>query len=212
MYKRQPQYWTKLSDHLEQNGWDKKVDELLACIENEEPNHDLAELIDSKRIEACLLSENKLPSYRRVPWSPAIAAKQATDAILRIRLKELYTGFDHTEQMMPFMDAMRDDSIELPNNEIDCKVAIKANKSAWRAMAKDERETATERRKYQESLTDMYLEGGDKECAKIVRRIQKAEALKQVYRKLAKLRGKNVSGGLDHILVPTDPESDPTNY
>ena len=58
-------------------------------------------------------------------------------------------------------------------------------------------------------LAATYEASGDKDEAKIIRRIQRAEKVKKVFQKCRKAMKKNQHGGLASLLVPEDPEEDP---
>lgn len=116
---------------------------------------------------------------------------------------------DHSSAINRRQSQLASQQIPLPTSLEDCKQLIKANEKQLKAMEKEERETAKLRQAHQQQLIAQYEAKDDTKAAKIVRRIRNAEESKRTFKKVAAARGLTNKGGLDHILVPTDPEANP---
>jgi hypothetical protein len=65
------------------------------------------------------------------------------------------------------------------------------------------------RQKHQDELAAKPEAKGDKETARIIRRIQRAEQTKKLYQKCQQARGLNHQGGHSYLLVPENSQENP---
>ena len=197
------------AQHLEDHNWFSQIAELQRCIDTDTPNHALAEKLDKRRIEACLYSGKKLKRYGPVPYSPEVIKLKTIDKLLRCLISKRSAPEDDLETINMLRLKLDHLGVMVPNDLQELKNLQKANRKVQLATAKDEVKSRNQRRTFQDELAAEALAAGDKERARKIRQIQRAEAMKAVWTKCAVARGLNKGGGLSHVLVPTNPDEDP---
>jgi len=195
--------------HLEDHDWFNQIEALSACISNNTPDHDLAEKLDRRRIDACLASGNKLKRYGVVPYSPELIRLKTIDKLFRLLLRHKRTEHADPHTLSMLQEKLSRAGVVVPDDAEECKRLQKANRSVLLATSKEELKSNQNRQVFQDALVAEALAAGDKQKAKKIRQMQRAEAMKMVWKKCAIARGLNKGGGLSHVLVPTDPNTDP---
>jgi hypothetical protein len=94
--------------------------------------------------------------------------------------------------------------VELPSDIEGYKLLRKTNRQELVATIKAEVRTGTARQAFQDAAIQEAKERGDKEKARRIQQVQRAEAVSQVWKKCAHARG-----GISHVYVPEDPREDP---
>ena len=203
-------YFEHLDKHLQDHNWYEKIKTLQHCIDTNTRDDDLAEDLDRRRIAACQYAGSHLKKYPHVPWSPEVVRLRNINDLLKVAIhQKAYPEEDCTESLQALHNKLGSIGVTVPETIQDCKRFQRENLKVLRETESKELQNPTLRRKFQEAKIAAYTDSGNAEAAKILRRIQRAEATKEVYRQCAYARGKTKEGGLSYVWVPTDPDADP---
>jgi hypothetical protein len=197
------------AQHLEEHQWDQHVKELKKCIKTNTPNHELVEKIDRRRIQACQYAGRRLKKYGPVPYSPELMHMKTTDKLLTMIIRRMQRPEEEEEATEDLRRKLQRIGIDTPHDIDGCKLMRKTNKQALVAMTKAEIRTGTMRQTFQDNAINEALAAGNKEKARRIRQIQRAEMISQVWKKCAGARGLTKKGGLSYVLVPEDPTEEP---
>ena len=131
------------------------------------------------------------------------------NSLLKLAVHQFTSKYDHQEDIDKLQQSLGSYQIQLPDTRAECQQLYKEHLKLFKEVINKERQTGQLRKTHQKDLISKYEEEGDKEKAKRIRRLMRAEATARVFRKCAAARGKVNEGGLSHVLVPTTPGADP---
>lgn len=170
--------------------------------------HKFAEKLDKDIVAASLASELSLPRFDTPDWSVELAQARRHVIVLSKALSEFRTGFDHAEILRADLTQLPED-IAVPTNHRECSQQLRqANQRVKQIVAAScaardhEREQRTKR--LEESASTH-----DRNTAKMLRRLKKAEDLKNLFWKLKYARAAGTRQGVTRIEIPVHPEADP---
>ena len=203
-------YFELMTEHLQDHDWFTQVKALRQCISSNKADHDLAEKLDRRRIAACLYTGNRLKKYPRAPWSPELVRLRNINCLLKVALhQKLCPEHDCSEAIQIIEDKLGSVGVDIPDSIDDLRKFQRENLKVLRATEAEEMQHATARRNYVEAKIAAYTDAGNSDAAKILRRIQRAEATAEVFKQCAVARGKCKEGGLSYVYVPEDPSENP---
>ena len=88
------------------------------------------------------------------------------------------------------------------------KALAKATRQLKSAL-QDELETKNLRKEHQTTLAEKHEAQGNSQLAKKIRGMQRAKEVRKVFQKCQQARHLHCKGGLNHVLVPTNPTDNP---
>ena len=191
------QYVTAKMLYLQDHNFFERLRTLMS---HELPNHDLAESLDRDFQRASFHAARRCTSKRRLPWSPQLASIWASLHYYRLAKSALSSQVD----LLPAIQRLQDKWPHLPQSiPIDVQEIHTGYKKAMRQL-KDARQRAQElREEYLSKKADMYQAQDQMNKAKALRRLLRAEAQHQIYRKIQHIRTIDAgSSGLNYIRVP----------
>ena len=204
-----PVYFDHMATHLNHHNWFQRIQNLQDCINNNTPNHQLAQDLDDTRITAAKHAGKHLPRYHKPPYSPEIARLRNINTLLGLVIHQFTSKYDHTTSITSIQESLGNYQVELPATIQECKVLRTQNQKTLKALLKTEKKTGHLRLAHQEDLANSYAEEGKMKEANRLRRQIRAERTARVYKKCRAARGLLHQGGLSHVLVPTVPGTNP---
>jgi exonuclease III len=170
--------------------------------------HAFAERLDKDMVQASLAAEKRIKRYGEPAWSVTLDQSRKKLSILRKCLSMIRTGLNMT-QVIQDENAALHEPMTLPTTKAECCVAIREIKGVIVdniAMCIDLRE-AEFKKKIQ------ALEGSSRKTdatrALILRRLQRAEAIKRLFDKLRSARSQGDRRGVVSLEIPVHPDADP---
>jgi hypothetical protein len=171
--------------------------------------HAFAERLDKDITAASLTAEKDLPKFGAPAWSVALACARRKVLVLTKHLSSLKTGLDHRSILQHDVDALEDSTFELPLTIPECSTKLRVIKQEIKELIA----TSTERRdqELKRKLAELELStaSADKKMAEQLRRIKKAEDLKNLFRKLKYVRTTQERKGVTRIEIPRMEGQDP---
>jgi exonuclease III len=170
--------------------------------------HAFAERLDKDIVQASLAAEKRIKRYGEPEWSVTLDQSRKKLTILRKCLSMLRTGLDLTP-IIQTENAALQEPMTLPTTKVECCIAISAIKTVIVhniATCIEPREA--ELKKKIQAL-DGSSEKSDAARAAILRRMQRAEAIKRLFEKLRSVQLKGARRGVVTLEIPLHPDSDP---
>ena len=130
------------------------------------------------------------------------------DNLLRMELTQRTTDTDYSKTIEILTARLGCDTITIPAGTPELRAYHRAHVKTFKKMIREEMKTGELRIQHQEDLISQYIAEGNHKQAKILRRMQRAEAMERVWMKCRVARGLK-KGGLSHIEVPTNPNDNP---
>ena len=170
--------------------------------------HAFAERLDKDMVQACLMAERKLKRYGEPAWSVALDQARRKTNILRKCLSMIRTGLDLTA-IITENNAKLMEPLVIPQSKQECCLQLRIA----RREVEDIVATSIQRRDQEIRQRIMELESTslkkDADSAIILRRLQRAEEIRQLFAKLRTLRLKSTCRGVTSIEIPVHPDDDP---
>ena len=138
--------------------------------------------IDQDITKVLLEAEQTVARRQRPHWSPALKEASLLVKVLKLKLMEFtrkqsnQTTINHTIQQI-----QRPEEVPWPTSQQECQQHLRKAQKRLRNIRKH---STTHRTEHLETLIAKHQLTGDKTAERIVRRILKAETIKQCYRKL----------------------------
>jgi hypothetical protein len=145
--------------------------------------HQFAERLDRGVVAASLAAESKLKNYRTPAWSVKLAKARQKVLHLSKCASMARTGLDHTTPNAPEMPLVDWESelFVIPATLQECMIQLKEAKSAVKHIVKDSfAQRDSERRERIRELEESSSPT-DQKSAKILRRLRKAEDIKELF-------------------------------
>ena len=167
-----------------------------------------AERLDRDVLQASLSAEKACRRYGQPSWSVELSKARQKVVFLQKCLSMAKTGLTHIAILQRMVDK-NPLEFTIPNDEKACNMALRATKKKIREIVSqsfEQREIERERR-----IKDLEASAtkADKSKAKILRRLRKAEAIKQLFKKLKAVRTSTVQPGVTRLEIPVHPTIDP---
>jgi hypothetical protein len=167
--------------HLQEHGWFQQIKQVQQCIVTNTPNHSLTECVDNRRIAACQYSGNRLKTFRPIPYSPDLIRMKTIEKVITMIMRRLrHEEEDDQDMLEDLQDRLQRMGVELQHDMEGYKVLRKKNRQEMVSMIKDEVRTGAVKQSFQDKAIQEALERGDKEKARRIKQIQRAEAISQV--------------------------------
>jgi hypothetical protein len=116
---------------------------------------------------------------------------------------------DEQEILEDLQMKLRTAGIEPPQDIEGYKLLWKTNRQELVKMIKEEVRTGSARQAFQDAAIQEAKARGDKDNVRRIQQVQRAEAVSQVWKKCANVRGLTKTGGISHVYVPENPTEDP---
>jgi len=129
---------------------------------------------------------------------------------MRIIINNFTNQYDTSTQTDDARTNLATLGILVPETLEECKKLKNQMQRELKSMIKEEEKTKQNRKEHLDELIARSTQDSRNTTA-ILKRIKKAEELKEVFKKCAKARGKRIRGGLSNLLVPTVPGTNPKN-
>ena len=170
--------------------------------------HQFAERLDSDILMASLTSEQSLPHFDEPAWSLELARARRVVSILTKQLTALKTGLDHQKILASDSQHLPTD-FRLPHTIPDCSTELRKAKHNVKELVTHSCERRDDELKRKLHELDSSPTPVDKVKAQQLRRIKKAEDLKNLFRKLKYVRTITERKGVTRVEIPSDPAADP---
>ena len=160
------------------------------------------ERIDRDLLRACLHAERIAKSRDRPAWSPKLPHASMIAAYWKITLSSIRTERDATQQQLErLMLHIAWDQTPLAPSKSDVIAKLRDSQQIIRTIRKD---ATTHRSDFLQERAASEALAGNEEVAKVLRRIEKAEATKVCYKLLRKYLKPSTRGGITRIKIEDD--------
>jgi exonuclease III len=166
--------------------------------------HEQAERIDKDVLEASLEAETKVTRFGNPAWSVELAQARRIVSILTKQLSALKTGYDHSVILKTAIEAL-ETPFQLPISIQECSTELRKAKVTVRDIVSASYQTRDEERRRKIETLEASQANADRKTALRLRRLKKAEDIKQLFRKLKMVRTKNNRRGVTRIEIPLHP-------
>jgi hypothetical protein len=172
--------------------------------------HQFAEQLDRDVVSARLAAESKLQQFGAPVWSVKLASARKR-VLHQLKCASMArTGLDHTNQFsMPSPLDCTTETFPTPSTLHECIDQLKEAKLEVQTIVNGSfAQRDSERR---ERILDLEASATprDKKSATILRRLKKAEDIKELFRKLKPLCTNDIRKGVTRIEIPLHPAADP---
>jgi hypothetical protein len=179
-------------------------------LSNPGNHHQFAERLDRDVVQASLVAEQHMKRLREPAWS--VALDKARKAVPRLTkcLSMARTKLDSTAHMQPAANSEWEDPFIMPTTIQECTVQLReAKRKVQEIVDSSFHQRDKERSDRIKDLAASPFKRSDKEHSKLLCRMQKAEDVKQLFRKLKALRTTDQCHGVTRIEIPLHPGHDP---
>ncbi len=164
-----PTYFKALAQQFEDHKWFQGIQQLRDCMDRNEPNHSLAEALDTRRIRSCIHAGKQVKRYPTTPYSPEIARLRTIDHILKLAIHQFTSQYDHSETMEGRQAQLGSIGITIPDNVQECRKLRQENLKVLVATEKEEFKKAKLWSEHLDSLANQYDAEGKSDEAKCLR-------------------------------------------
>ncbi len=182
----------------------KRVEKLM----HQGNRHEQAERIDKDVLEGSLVAEGKVTRFGEPEWSVELVQARKLVSILIKQLSALRTGYDHTEILAKALNDLTT-PIALPQSIADCSAELRKAKAIVREIITESYQRRDQERQRKIEALESSQNTSDRKTALRLRRLKKAEDIKQLFKKLKHVRRKNDRRGVTRIEIPVHPTDDP---
>ncbi|KAI2499112.1 hypothetical protein MHU86_15382 [Fragilaria crotonensis] len=173
--------------------------------------HAQAERLDRDVIRASLSAEKQTQKYQSPAWSVALAKARTKVAVLTKCLSMIRTGIDMTSAIQPHLyDGTFTDNL-FPSNKKECVEQLRIAKKEVANIVRDSFARREEEQQAKIDALEASLKTADKQHAKVIRRIKRAEALKKLHEAVSRARASTIRQGVTRLEIPKHPDDDPKN-
>ena len=170
-------------------------------------HHSLAERLDSDLLAASLSAEQKVTRFGEPAWSLELAAARKKVSLLTKHLSSLRTGIP---MRLPAYEMGRlPDPTSLPPTVLLCSQALKDAKATVQDIVSTSYQHRDQERSRRLRELDQSMDKVDRKTAIMLRRLKKAEDIKELFKKLRHVRKQDHRQGVTRIEIPEDPTQDP---
>ena len=173
-----------------------------------EQRHAFAERLDKDVLDASLQAETLVGRFGSPAWSIELAEARQRVSILTKQLSFLRTGYDNREKLQHAIARLQE-PFELPKTILDCSKALRDAKYHTRNIVSQSFQRRDEERQRKIEMLEASAKDSDKKTATRLRRLKKAEDIKNLFDKLRHVRTNTKRQGVTRIEIPLHPEDDP---
>ena len=199
------QYIKAKYDILVQNNAFERGDRLS----NPGDRHQFAERLDKDVLAASLSAERQMQKFGAPAWSVALDKARKLVTKLTKCLSMARTGLDVATHLHPSTQADWDEPFIVPQTIQECTTQLRSAKRKVSDLVNSSFPTRDVERRNRIQDLAMSSNKSEKETVQILRRLQKAEDIKQLFRKLKALRTTDKRQGVTRIEIPLHPGTDP---
>ena len=174
--------------------------------------HAYAKRLDKDIVAASLAAEQQMKRFGEPAWSIELAKARKKESMLLKCLTMARTHLDHSEQLRQDAIAFNngEEIFQLPITISECTQALRVAKAEVKAIVSQSYARRDQERDDRiKVLESIMTTKSDKQRAMRLRRIRKAEDIKQLFRKLKVVRTTYARQGVTRIEIPLHPEQDP---
>ena len=171
--------------------------------------HKFAERLDRDVLAASLAAESRIPQFGTPAWSLELATARRMVQLLTKILTSLRTQLDHTHVFTTFINEFPDTAV--PRTLPECSSRLRTKKQEVREIVAQSFQRRDQERSQRLKELDESGTKADKHTATILRRLKKAEDIKQLFSKLKHVRSNGHRQGVVRLEIPMHPECDPKN-
>ena len=168
-----------------------------------------SERLDKDVTAASLAAEKSLPRYGDPAWSVELVEARLRVTILTKLLSHLNTqhSTDCVAMLQEWQTTLQMET--LPVTRAECSKLLREAKANVKAIAADSLLRRDEELARKLITLEQSESTVDRESAKHLRRLRKAEDIKQLFKKLKYVRTKSERRGVTRLEIPRDPTVDP---
>jgi exonuclease III len=170
--------------------------------------HAYAERLDKDVVDASLTAEKDLPKIFEPAWSVALAQARKKKLILTKQMSALKTGWDNTEVISYDMEQL-DEPFEVPVTIQSCSVAMRQIDVEIKELVATSMERRDDELKRKLQELENSLHTADHKTANEIRKLKKAEDIKNLFRKLGQVRKTQDRRGVTRIEIPKLEDDNP---
>ena len=171
--------------------------------------HQFAERLDRDVVEASLAAEKTMKKFGAPAWSVALDKARKTVTRLTNCLSMARTGLEMTPHLVSPTQAPWDEPFLIPTTIEDCSSQLRVAKRKVQDLVKSSFPQREQERRERIQELSVSPFPSDQEHSKLLRRLQKAEDVNQLFRKLKALRTTGQRQGVTRIEIPLHPGTDP---
>ena len=169
--------------------------------------HSHAERIDRDVTGASLAAEAALPKYDEPTWSVELANARKRVLLLSKVLSALRTKLD-PQVFLASVTPSELAAEPLPSTIIECTTKLREAKQLVKTIVSESFAKRDAERKQRIQTLELSHAKVDKERAQLLRRLQKAEDIKELFKKIRHLRAKGSRRGVTRIEIPKNSDDD----
>ena len=170
--------------------------------------HIFTERLDKNVVNSSLSAEKRMKHFREPAWSVALAAAREKVVLLKKCQSMIRTGLDCTTALQNAIE--RGVFKELvPTNHIECSRQLRCARAEVESIIKES--IARRDKEHEDKIAELEasIQQSDKETAKRLRRIKRAEAIKRLFEMFKFFRNPGQRRGVTRLEIPEDPDDDP---
>ena len=170
--------------------------------------HQYAERLDMDVLAASLAAETALPVYDEPAWSVTLVAARKRVTLLAKCLSALKTNLD-PEVFLQGLNSLDTEEDSLPSTIAECSKKLREAKAQVQSIVSESFAKRDSERQQRIAELELSNARADKDRAKVLRRLKKAEDIKELFKKIRHIRTKNDRRGVTRIEIPKHPDVDP---
>ena len=170
--------------------------------------HVFAERLDRDVLNASLAAEKAIQRYGSPSWSVELSRARRKAVFLQKCLSMAKTGLNHNAILQRTIEC-NPLEFTIPANVKECNAELRNTKQEIKEIVSQSYEQREIERDRRIKDLEASAEKADKARAKILRRIRKAEAIKQLFSKLKSVRSTDIKPGVTRLEIPVHPAQNP---
>jgi hypothetical protein len=170
--------------------------------------HAFAERLDQDVLRASLTAELDLPVFGAPVWSQDLVVARKKVSILQKQLSAIRTGLEYRSRNSD-THMYWEPPLVVPNTYKECSSLLRTAKLEVRDIVSQSFERRDNERRQRLQGLDASANAHDKATAVRLRKIQKAEDLNQLFRKLRAAQISGIRQGVTRVEIPKHSEEDP---
>jgi hypothetical protein len=131
-------YFTAKDNHLQQHNWYNRIEKLENQMEDNAPNHALAENLYNRLIQASQYAGSKLKKYPSASYSPEIAKLRNKQRLLKLAISHHKGLYDLSAPIQATQNIMGDTTYSVPTTLRECQLALVRTTAELRAVIQEE--------------------------------------------------------------------------
>ena len=179
---QQQQFLQHLTEYWKKFDIANRLKQATQIIDNQPKLRKMLNDIDSDVTTAMLQSEKKTQQRQRAPWSPELQYASLQVKFYKLHLTQARQKMDLSKAIQHTTTLMHNNATpSTPSTLQECQRLLRRAQKTLRRIRRQALEKRTE---HLETLAAKYKFSGESDKAKIIKRIQKAEAIARCYKKL----------------------------